>query len=341
MTSKLEYYWEMGLRMRPLGAAPKVLNYAKYRSLTRERTTSLRRYTPQIASVMVTKRCNLQCSYCSVGNIINQKGADWRRSEASLETIRRIFANPLFANCLLVDLLGGEPLLVDELEPIVSYLVGRGHMVNVATNGLLLAERVAGLKSAGISRINVSLYDATREAMDRDLPEINRVFPVHVSIVLLRTDVENRQDELCATARFLREAGCRSLRFWMYRPVGLDPKPEELIRDTLPAYAELRRRIDAAVPGFCLWPTAIQAGPSKKRCPQLWQRIICDVLGNMTICCGSDRTLMGPDSNLFDSEPERVWNHPTLVSMRGRLLDPEAEAPAVCKTCSLLAEPGW
>jgi MoaA/NifB/PqqE/SkfB family radical SAM enzyme len=341
MTSKLSYYWEMARAMRSLGAAPKVLNYLAYRCLTKTPTPSTRSYAPQIASLIVTTRCNLRCSYCCAGNIINQKEADWRRSEATLEAITRIFANPLFENCLLVDLLGGEPLLVDELEPIVSYLVKRGHLVNVASNGLLLADRVAGLKSAGISRINVSLYEANRKGLERDLPTINRIFPVHMSIVLLRTDVERRQEDLRSTARFLRDVGCRSLRFWMYRPMGVDPKPDELIHDTLPAYVELRRRMDEELPGFTLWPAALENGRAQKRCPQLWQRIGCDVLGNMTICCGSDRTLQGRDSNLFDSEPDRLWNHPTLVSMREQMLEPGREPPEVCKTCSLLGEPGW
>jgi MoaA/NifB/PqqE/SkfB family radical SAM enzyme len=331
----------MARAMRPLDAAPKVLNYLAYRSLKRTATPSTRSYTPQIASLIVTRRCNLQCSYCAAGNIINQKGEDWRKSEATLEGITRIFANPLFENCLLVDLLGGEPLLVDELEPIVSYLVNRGHLVNLATNGLLLADRVAGLKGAGISRINVSLYTANRNALERDLPTINRIFPVHMSIVLLRADVEEHQDDLRATARFLRDAGCRSLRFWMYRPMGADPKPVQLIHDTLPAYVEFRRRMDEDLPGFILWPAGLQEGGASKRCPQLWQRISSDVLGNMTICCGSDRTLQGRDSNLFDSEPDRLWNHPTLVFMREQLLEPGREPPEVCKTCSLLGEPGW
>lgn len=341
MTSKLSYYWEMGRTVRPLHAVPKVLNYLAYRSVAKAATMPARAYTPQIASVMVTKRCNLQCSYCSAGNVINQKGEDWQKSEATVEIIARIFANSLFRNCLLVDLLGGEPLLVDELEPIVSYLVRRGHLVNVATNGLLLTDRIVGLKAAGISRINVSLYEANRTALERDLPTINSIFPVHMSIVLLRTDVENRQDDLRSTALFLRDAGCRSMRFWMYRPVGVDPKPEELIHETLPAYVELRRRLDHDLPGFCLWPAALRKGSPKKSCPQLWQRITSDVLGNMTICCGSDRTLKGPDSNLFDSEPNRLWNHPTLVSMRKQLLEPGCDPPEVCKTCSLLDEPGW
>jgi len=341
MISKLSYYYEMGHRVHPLRAAPYVWNYLKYRCLTREAETSLRRYTPQIAHVTLTQRCNLNCGYCHAGSFVNKKGTEWRESEATLATIERIFSNPLFGNCLLVDLQGGEPLMVADLEAIVAYLVGRGHIVNTSTNGLLLAERIVGLKRAGISRINVSLYDANRTAMERDLPKINQIFPVHTSMVLLRSEVEKNQDGLLETARFARDVGCRSLRFWLYRPIGVDPKPGETIDDALPAYMEFRRRMEEALPGFCLWPATIRTGGFAKLCPMLWQRIGCDVLGNIVICCGTDAVLQGPNSNLFDSDPDLLFNHPTLVTMRRQLLAPGAEPPGICKTCSLLAEPGW
>ena len=341
MTSRLSYYYEMGRRVHPLRAAPYVWNYVKYRCLAREAETSIHRYTPQIAHVTVTQRCNLNCGYCHAGSFVNKKGTEWRESEATLEKVKHIFANPLFANCVLVDLQGGEPLMVDDFEALVAYLVERGHIVNTSTNGLLLAERIAGLKRAGISRINVSLYDTNRAVMERDLPKINQIFPVHTSIVLLRSKVEREQNELLEAARFVRETGCRSLRFWLYRPIGVDPKPQEIIDDALPAYREFRRRMEEALPGFCLWPATILTGGFEKLCPQLWQRIGCDVLGNMVICCGTDAVLRGPNSNLFDSDPELLFNHPTLVTMRRQLLAPGGEPPDICKTCSLLAEPGW
>jgi pyruvate-formate lyase-activating enzyme len=341
MTSKVSYYYEMSGKLRPRHAAPKVWNYVKYRCLTRQAMTSIRRCTPQIAHLVVTKRCNLNCGYCVAGHFVNKQGMEWRESEATLGKVRRLFSNPLLENCLLVDLQGGEPLMVDELEAIVSYLVERGNIVNLSTNGLLLADRIAGLQRAGISRINVSLYDANRETMERDLSKINQVFPVHMSLVLLRSQVEKDQDELLRAARFVRAAGCRSLRFWIYRPMGLDPRPDEIIDDALPAYLEFRRRIDDALPGYCLWPAAIQKGTFRKLCPQLWQRISCDVEGNMGICCGSDMMLQGPNSNLFGGEPDLVFNHPTLVTMRRQLLEPGADPPDICKTCNLLGEPGW
>jgi MoaA/NifB/PqqE/SkfB family radical SAM enzyme len=340
MPAKLSYYYEMGRKMRPLGAVPKVWNYLKYRVLPRQAAPSVRAYTPQIASVIITKRCNLACEYCSAANMMNARGPVWRNSEATLEKIKRIFANPLFSNCLLVDLLGGEPLLVDELEDIVAYLAQRGHMVNFATNGLLLAGRIEALKRAGVSRINISLYDTNRAVLDRELSGINRIFPVHTSRVLLRSELENHQEEILERARAVQSAGCRSLRFYVYRPMGAAPNPEEIIDEDLSTFVEFRKRVEAALPGFCLWPAAIRK-QVEKRCPQLWQRISCDVSGTMGICCGTDQMLKGPHGNLFDGQPDDVWNHPTLVKMREQLKDPGSAAPDICKTCNLLGDPGW
>lgn len=341
MASKLSYYYEMGRQMRSWRIAPKFWNYVKYRFLKREAVTSVRRCAPQIASLLLTLRCNLNCGYCNAAKILKEGRDKGPEDDASIEKVKRIFANPLFAKCLLVDLLGGEPLLVKDLDKIIAYLAGCGHITNTSTNGLLLAQRIADLKRAGISRINVSLYEANRSVMERDLIKINKVFPVHMSLVLLRSEVENHPEKLLDMARFVYEAGCRSLRFWIYRPMGIDPRPEEVISDSSPAYIEFRRKVDEALPGFCFWPSAVQTGKIKKLCPQLWQRVGCDMAGNMAICCGTDTMLPKPNNNLFDGDPDVIFNHPLLVKMREQLLDPEGPPPEVCKGCNLLGEPGW
>jgi len=340
--SKLSYYLEMGSRLRPLKAAPKFLNYLKYKALERRAVTSVKRYAPQIASVLVSIRCNLNCGYCTEAKVLRENKDSWRDKETDLATIKRIFANPLFSDCLLVDLLGGEPLLVKDLEEIVAYLAGRGHIINTSTNGLLLAERIAGLKKAGISRINVSVYKENRALLERDLGKINGVFPVHTSFVLLRSMIEKEPEKIIETARFVREAGSLSLRFWMYRPMGINPQPGEITTESNPAYLELKRKMEAVMPGFCLWPEPVRTGKVHKLCPQLWQRVNCrDALGTMGICCGTEKPLTGPGSGLFDANPDTVFNHPTLVEMRKMLLDPESEPPEVCRSCNLLGDPGW
>ncbi len=335
------YYIEMLRRIRSGKAAPKIWNYTKYRCLKRKTVMSVQRYTPQIGAMHLTSRCNLNCWYCNAARIFREGRLDLRENEATLEKVKRIFVNPLFANCLLVDLLGGEPLLVEDLDRIIAYLTESGHITNTSTNGLLLADRIADLKRAGISRINVSLYDTNRLTMERDLAKINQVFPVHSSIVLLRSTVEGLPEHILEAARFLRDAGCLSLRFFMYRLVGIDPQPEEVIADTNPAYLEFRSQIEDALPGFCLWPAAVKTERVQKSCPQLWQRISCDMRGNMGVCCGTDMTLQGSNSNLFSNEPDIVLNHPMLVDMREKLLTPECDPPLLCKTCNLLGDSGW
>jgi MoaA/NifB/PqqE/SkfB family radical SAM enzyme len=334
-------------RMRPLKAAPKVWNYLKYRAYPRRERTAVQRYTPQICSLALTKRCNLNCGYCNVAaQLRDGRGGNWREHEVNLPLVRRIFENPLFGNCILVDLLGGEPLLVNDLDSIVAFLSGRGHLINTSTNGLLLRARIASLKRAGISRINVSFYDENRAVLERDLPGINAVFPVHASIVLLNSQIEAGGEKVLDLARFVRETGCLSLRFWMYRPMGVDPRAEEVIRDDSAAYLDFKRRMERALPHFCLWPAVVRPAPPppaivKKLCVQPWQRVGCDARGTVGICCGTEATLEGEEGNLFASPPDIVFNHPTLVSLRRRLLDPASDPPEMCRTCNLLQEPGW
>lgn len=330
----MSYYYEMSCNVR-LCSVGKIWNYIKFRCLSR--TAVIHDYTPQIACLLVTKKCNLKCDYCFYGNILG----GGHEADATLEKVRRIFDNPLFQNCIAVDLQGGETLLVKDIDRIVSYLVKQGHIVSLSTNGLLLLDKIAELRQAGISRINVSLYDTNRLVLERDLTEINRVFPVHTSMVLLRSKVEQEQNNIIETVKFIHDAGCKSLRFLLYRPIGMNPQPEEVIYDNLPAYIEFREKMEQVLPGFCLWPVPMQTGKVKKFCPQLWQRITCDMSGNIVICCGTDTVLEGDNSNLFDSDPSEIINHPTLVTMRDQLLCPTSDPPDMCKKCNLLGEPGW
>jgi organic radical activating enzyme len=339
--SKLSYYFEMSRKMHPVAAAPKVVNYFKYKALPKKVITRCTRYSPQIAALLLTMRCNLKCGYCNASKMLAQAKENNQDTEATLEKVRKIMENPLFSRALLVDLLGGEPLLVKDLGRIVQYLSQRGHLINTATNGILLASRIKELKTAGITRINVSLYDASRETLRKDLPYINSIFPVHASLVLLRSEVENNPHKIFETVKFAQDTRCRSLRFWMYRPMGLNPDQNEIITDINPAYRDLKRKIEETAPGFCLWPNPVKSGTLEKACSQLWQRVNCDMAGNMYICCGTEDPLGGESSNLFSAGADVVFNHPVFTGMRNKLLDADSAPPKICRNCNLLGEPGW
>jgi MoaA/NifB/PqqE/SkfB family radical SAM enzyme len=151
------YYLEMARKLK-LRSIPKLWNYAKYRILPRREIVS---YAPQIVTLFLTPRCTLKCSYCSASKWM--AGARWDKDqEATLETVQKIMAHPMFSKAIFVDLLGGEPLLVRDLGKIVKHISDKGHLTNLVTNGFNLHKRIYELKEAGLSRINISLYPENR-----------------------------------------------------------------------------------------------------------------------------------------------------------------------------------
>lgn len=331
----------MAKRINYLKAAPKIFNYLKYKVSKRLAFTDLGQYSPQIASLIITKRCNMACSFCSAGTIMERGRDAWREGELTLERTKQIFNNPLFSNALLVDLLGGEPLLVREFDDIVAYLNDRGHLTNTSTNGIKLRERIVSLKRAGISRINISYYDENREMLESDLPFINSVFPTHMSYILFHSDIVINKEKIYEIVEFAKDSGCLSLRFFMYRPMGLEPNIGEITSEEDEDYKILKTNIDAKFGKFVIWPSLIKQNLKKKLCSQPWQRIGTTTVGEMLICCGTEDYLSGPKSNLFEAEPNEIYNHPTLVSMRKDLIAINTPPPDLCKDCNLLNEPGW
>jgi cyclic pyranopterin phosphate synthase len=106
--------------------------------------------------VSVTDRCNLRCQYC-----MPEEEYTWlRRSELlTFEEIERLVEIFTDLGVDKVRLTGGEPLLRRELPDLVRLLAGVPAVRDLAmtTNGVLLADKAAALKSAGLHRVTVSL----------------------------------------------------------------------------------------------------------------------------------------------------------------------------------------
>jgi GTP 3',8-cyclase len=121
--------------------------------------------------VSLTDRCNLRCSYC-----MPAEGLDWLADERVLtdaEIVRLITVAVQRLGVAEVRFTGGEPLLRKGLERIVAatteLTTAGGEPVRTAltTNALGLERRAAGLKAAGLHRINVSLDTLDRARFAR------------------------------------------------------------------------------------------------------------------------------------------------------------------------------
>jgi GTP 3',8-cyclase len=160
--------------------------------------------------VSLTDRCNLRCAYC-----MPPEGLDWLPKPEVLtgdEIIRLITIGVKALGIREVRFTGGEPLLRRDLADIIAAtaaLVPRPD-ISLTTNGIGLDRRAAGLKAAGLDRINVSL-DTLRPEVFRKLTRRDRLddvlaglaaaeaaglTPVKVNAVLMRDMNEDEAPEL-------------------------------------------------------------------------------------------------------------------------------------------------
>ncbi len=106
--------------------------------------------------VSVTDRCNLRCIYC---NPFGLHGREDPAEILSFEEICRIVRLGVECGIRRVRLTGGEPLMRKNVVDLVRKLAGIPGIEDLAltTNGVLLERMAAGLKEAGLKRVNISL----------------------------------------------------------------------------------------------------------------------------------------------------------------------------------------
>ncbi|MBI3285047.1 MAG: GTP 3',8-cyclase MoaA [Burkholderiales bacterium] len=114
----------------------------------------------------VTDRCDLRCSYCLPKGFSGFEEPDnWLRFD-EIERVVAAFARMGVARLRLT---GGEPLLRRHLPQLVSQLSGLPglHDISLSTNATQLHKHAPALRSAGVSRINVSLDSLDRACMQQ------------------------------------------------------------------------------------------------------------------------------------------------------------------------------
>jgi len=104
----------------------------------------------------VTDRCNLRCEYC-----MPEDDYAWlpREDVLHFEEISALVDVFVSLGVDKVRLTGGEPLLRRDLSLLVSMLAAKPGLNDLAltTNGVLLADQIDALKSAGLQRLTISL----------------------------------------------------------------------------------------------------------------------------------------------------------------------------------------
>ena len=189
----------------------------------------------KMVSWNMTRRCNLRCQHCYRDSGPEAGSPD---SELSTEEGRVLLEDLAREDFFLVIFSGGEPLLREDLEELISYAEKLGLRPVLGTNAVELSrERIRSLARVGLKGMAVSLDSASpsghdsfrgvegcwQQAVDSAAQAVEEGIPVQINATISR---QNRAevDEMIELAR---EIGARSFHPFFLVPTGRGVDIEE------------------------------------------------------------------------------------------------------------------
>lgn len=174
-------------------------------------------YTPQSVSITLTNSCNLRCSYC-YGNF-----APEGRSSFTLNEIEDTFKKLKEQGVLFVELSGGEPLIVTEIENIILKTFDYFLRTSILTNGALFTDSIIKLLEINKDRvyIQVSIDGCTEETnykvrgtkntWERTLSNIKKLIAHNIQFRIAYVITNENKHELLQTCKLMMEIGVKDM----------------------------------------------------------------------------------------------------------------------------------
>ncbi len=163
--------------------------------------------TPLEAQLIVTRRCNLSCGYCTEFDH-QSPPVPLKDLKARIDALHRL-------GVINISLLGGEPLMHPDLLEIVEY-ANQGSQVSITTNGFLLKkDLIEKLNHSGLSNLQISIdalevdpSDYIQKTLQKlisklELLNAHATFDVHANVVLC----ESTKDTFKETVDQIRAFG--------------------------------------------------------------------------------------------------------------------------------------
>lgn len=114
---------------------------------------------PVRISFLVTKYCNLNCFYCYAKDTLNSNEI----REPTIVDLKNILDQIYDAGCRWINVLGGEPLIRDDIEEFIDYARSKRMLIELTTNGFFIKKRLKALKK--VDHLCISL-DGNKESND-------------------------------------------------------------------------------------------------------------------------------------------------------------------------------
>ena len=279
----------------------------------------------------VTLLCNARCIHC-----YSESGPGVRHpGQLSTEEGLRLIDDLADAGLLVLAFSGGEPLIRPDIFTLIDRAVERGLVVNVATNGAIVRDRVARrIKEAGVRSVTVSLDGASAETHDgirqfpglfaRSVRAVETLAQHGLRVVVSFTPTRLNYQEGPEVVRLAHELGAQAVNMSEYVPAGRGTidlaLPPPVLHEVLQQWIAMRR--DYAGRMRIIWHdcrAALLVPPEERDlytgcgAGKLTARIRVD--GTLTPCV----FLPNPAGNLRTTRFHDVWSRsPLLRRIRNR-----------------------
>ncbi len=129
------------------------------------RARAARSRTPISATLELTRRCNLRCAHCYLGDQVEQHRL--QPLEQDPADVKRSMTEWAEAGCLYLLITGGDPMIRPDFAELYRHARELGLVVTVFCNGTLVTEDVAALfQERPPRKVEISLYGATAATHD-------------------------------------------------------------------------------------------------------------------------------------------------------------------------------
>lgn len=275
---------------------------------------------PLWVNAEITYKCPLHCVFC-YNPVDYAKIGEELSTDQWLKALREARA----VGAVQLGISGGEPLMRDDCEVLVTEAAKMGYYVNLLTSGIGLTEkRIAAFRAGGLSQIQLSFQDSTKEMNDFlsstktfDLKSkaaklIKQYdYPMVLNVVLHRMNIDHIQQILeMAEAIGADHVELANTQYYAWAMVNRDqllPSREQLTRAEA-ITNKFREHIGNKMKLYFVVPDYYSNRP--KKCMNGWGSTFLNIAPDgLAMPCHEARMLPGLNlPNVKDHDIEWIWN---------------------------------
>jgi len=297
---------------------------------------------PLWVNAEITYKCPLHCVFCY--NPLDY--ASTFKSELSTEDWLKVFKQSRDLGSVQLGISGGEPLMRDDVEIMVSEASQMGYYVNLLTSGIGLTEkRISAFKEGGLGQIQLSFQDSTKELNDflsstKTFELKSKVaklikehdYPMVLNVVLHRLNIDH-MDQILEMAEAMGadhvELANSQYYAWALKNRSYLMPSEEQLRKAEETTNRFREKIGNKMKLYFIVPDYYANRP--KACMNGWGSVFLNVAPDgLALPCHEARMLPGLTfPNVRDHDMEWIWNEsPAFNAYRG-----ESWMKEPCRSC--------